>query len=70
MSFRLEQLVAERSSPLERVNILHGSALQRLSAQRLLAQRLLVGANGGGLAGVYGFTPVDLAAGRGPARGG
>ncbi len=54
--FRLAQIVAERSSPLEQVNILHGSALQRLSTQRWLAE-----ANGGGLAGVYGFTPVDLA---------
>ncbi len=53
---RLRQLVSERSGPLERLNILHGSALQRLSAQRMLSE-----ANGGALAAVYGFTPVDLA---------
>ena len=53
---RLTQLAAERPSPLTRLNILHGSALQRLSTQRMLAE-----ANGGALAGVYGFTPVDLA---------
>lgn len=53
---RLTQLAAERSSPLERLNILHGSALQRLSTQRILAE-----ANGGALAAVYGWTPVDLA---------
>ena len=54
---RLTQLVSERSSPLERLNILHGSGLQRLATQRMLAE-----ANGGALAGIYGFTPVDLAA--------
>ena len=53
---RLGQLVSERSSALERINVLHGSALQRVSAQRMLAE-----ANGGVLAAVYGFTPVDLA---------
>lgn len=53
---RLTQLAAERSSPLERLNILHGSALQRLSTQRMLAAT-----NGGALAAVYGWTPVDLA---------
>ncbi len=53
---RLTQMLGERSSPLERLNILHGSALQRLSTQRMLAR-----ANGGALAAVYGFTPVDLA---------
>ena len=53
---RLTQLAAERSSPLERLNILHGSALQRLSTQRMLAE-----ASGGALAAVYGWTPVDLA---------
>ncbi len=53
---RLKQLIAARSSPLERMNILHGSALQRLSTQRMLAE-----ANGGAVASVYGFTPVDLA---------
>ena len=53
---RLTQLAAQRPSPLSRLNILHGSALQRLSTQRMLAE-----ANGGALAGVYGFTPVDLA---------
>ena len=53
---RLTQLAAERPSPLTRLNILHGSALQRLSTQRMLAE-----ANGGALASVYGFTPVDLA---------
>ena len=53
---RLTQLAAERSSPLDRLNILHGSALQRLSTQRMLAE-----ANGGALAAVYGWTPVDLA---------
>ena len=53
---RLKQLLAERSSPLRRLNILHGSALQRLSTQRLLAED-----NDGALAAVYGFTPVDLA---------
>ena len=53
---RLTQLAAERPSPLTRLNILHGSALQRLSTQRMLAK-----ANGGALASVYGFTPVDLA---------
>ncbi len=53
---RLTQLAAERPSPLTRLNVLHGSALQRLSTQRMLAE-----ANGGALAGVYGFTPVDLA---------
>lgn len=54
---RLTELVALRSSPIERLNILHGSGLQRLAAQRMLAE-----ANGGGLAAIYGFTPVDLAA--------
>ncbi len=53
---RLQQLVQERASPLERLNLLHGSALQRLSSQRMLAE-----ASGGGLAAVYGFTPVDIA---------
>ena len=53
---RLTQLAAQRPSPLSRLNILHGSALQRLSTQRMLAE-----ADGGALAGVYGFTPVDLA---------
>ncbi|MXY85571.1 MAG: hypothetical protein F4Y95_03520 [Chloroflexi bacterium] len=53
---RLTQLAAERSSPLDRLNILHGSALQRLSTQRMLAE-----ANGGAVAAVYGWTPVDLA---------
>ena len=53
---RLTQLAAQRPSPLSRLNILHGSALQRLSTQRMLAE-----ANGGALAGVYGYTPVDLA---------
>ena len=53
---RLRQLIAARSSPLDRMNILHGSALQRLSTQRMLAE-----ANGGALAAVYGFTPADLA---------
>ncbi len=53
---RLTQLAAERSSPLDRLNILHGSGLQRLAAQRMLTE-----AAGGGLAAVYGFTPVDLA---------
>ncbi len=53
---RLTQLVEQRSSPLERINILHGSALQRLSTQRLLAR-----SSGGALAAVYGYTPVDLA---------
>ena len=53
---RLRELVGERGSALERMNLLHGSALQRLSAQRMLAE-----ANGGALTGVYGFTPVDLA---------
>ncbi len=53
---RLTQIAAQRSSPLERLNILHGSALQRLSTQRMLAA-----ANGGALAAVYGYTPVDLA---------
>ena len=53
---RLTQLAADRGSPLDRLNILHGSALQRLSTQRMLAA-----ANGGALAAVYGFTPVDLA---------
>ena len=53
---RLAQLAAQRSSPIDRLNILHGSALQRLATQRLLAE-----ANGGALAAVYGFTPVDLA---------
>jgi len=53
---RLTQLAAERRSPLERLNILHGSALQRLATQRMLAE-----ANGGALAAVHGFTPVDLA---------
>lgn len=53
---RLTQLAAERDSPLERLNILHGSALQRLSTQRMLAAE-----SGGSLAAVYGFTPVDLA---------
>ena len=53
---RLCQLAAERSSPLERLNILHGSGLQRLAVQRMLAESA-----GGGLAAVYGFTPVDLA---------
>ena len=53
---RLTQLAAQRPSPLSRLNILHGSALQRLYTQRMLAE-----ANGGALAGVYGFTPVDLA---------
>lgn len=53
---RLRQLVSQRSGPLERLNILHGSALQRLSTQRMLTE-----ANGGALAAVYGFTPVDLA---------
>ena len=65
---RLTQLSAERPSPLSRLNILHGSALQRLSTQRMLAE-----ANDGALAGVYGFTPVDLAQaaagfGDGPSR--
>ena len=54
---RLTQLVAERDFPLRRLNILHGSALQRLATQRMLAE-----ANGGALAAIYGFTPVDLAA--------
>ncbi|MCY4619879.1 MAG: PD-(D/E)XK nuclease family protein [Chloroflexi bacterium] len=53
---RLTQLAAQRPSLLSRLNILHGSALQRLSTQRMLAE-----ATGGALAGVYGFTPVDLA---------
>lgn len=53
---RLTELVARRSSPIERLNILHGSGLQRLSTQRMLTE-----ANGGGLAAIYGFTPVDLA---------
>ncbi|MXX48631.1 MAG: hypothetical protein F4Z38_10075 [Chloroflexi bacterium] len=53
---RLTQLAAERSSPLDRLNILHGSALKRLSTQRMLAE-----ANGGAVAAVYGWTPVDLA---------
>ncbi|MCY3567741.1 MAG: PD-(D/E)XK nuclease family protein, partial [Chloroflexi bacterium] len=53
---RLTQLAAERSSPLDRLNILYGSGLQRLAAQRMLTE-----AAGGGLAAVYGFTPVDLA---------
>ena len=53
---RLTQLAAQRPSPLSRLNLLHGSALQRLSTQRILAE-----ANGGALAGVYGFTPVDFA---------
>lgn len=53
---RLAQLAAQRSSPIDRLNILHGSALQRLAAQRMLAE-----ANGGAVAAVYGFTPVDLA---------
>ncbi|MYE06525.1 MAG: hypothetical protein F4Y04_04770 [Chloroflexi bacterium] len=53
---RLTQLAGERSSPLDRLNLLHGSALQRLSTQRMLAE-----ASGGALAAVYGFTPVDLA---------
>ena len=57
---RLRQLVSERSSALERLNILHGSALQRLSTQRMLAEANS-GANGGALAAVYGFTPVDVA---------
>ncbi len=53
---RLRQLVSQRSGPLERLNVLHGSALQRLSTQRMLTE-----ANGGALAALYGFTPVDLA---------
>ena len=53
---RLCQLAAERSSPFERLNILHGSGLQRLAVQRMLAESA-----SGGLAAVYGFTPVDLA---------
>ena len=53
---RLTQLASERTSPLERLKVLHGSALQQLSTQRMLAVE-----NGGGLAAVYGFTPVDIA---------
>ncbi len=53
---RLTELVSRRSTPLERLNILHGSGLQRLATQRMLAR-----ASGGGLAAFYGFTPVDLA---------
>ena len=53
---RLVQLVGERGSAISRLNVLHGSALQRVAAERMLAE-----ASGGGLAGVYGFTPVDLA---------
>ncbi|MYF23004.1 MAG: PD-(D/E)XK nuclease family protein [Chloroflexi bacterium] len=53
---RLTQLAADRSTPLERLNVLYGSGLQRLAAQRMLTE-----AAGGGLAAVYGFTPVDLA---------
>ena len=53
---RLVELVGERSSPLERINLLHGSALQRLSVQRMLAAEF-----GGGIAALYGFTPVDIA---------
>ena len=53
---RLTQLVAHRSSPLERLNVLYGSALQKLASQRQLAE-----SQGGALAAVYGFTPVDLA---------
>jgi hypothetical protein len=53
---RLIQLAAQRRSPLNRLNLLHGSALQRLSTQRMLTE-----ANDGALAAVYGFTPVDLA---------
>ena len=53
---RLSQLAAERHAPLDRLNILHGSAVQRLSTQRVLAE-----SNGGALAAVYGYTPVDLA---------
>ena len=53
---RLVQLASQRSSPLDRLNILHGSGLQRWATQRMLAE-----SNGGALAGIYGFTPVDLA---------
>ena len=53
---RLTRLVAERPSPLTRLNVLFGSSLQRIDSQRRLAQEF-----GGGLAAIYGFTPVDLA---------
>ena len=53
---RLIQLVAERPSQLTRLNVLFGSSLQRIDSQRRLAQHF-----GGGLAAIYGFTPVDLA---------
>lgn len=53
---RLSEFVRARPSPLMRVNLLFGSALQRVDAQRRLADEF-----GGGLASVHGYTPVDLA---------
>ena len=53
---RLTQLAAARKFSADRLNVLHGSALQRRTASQLLAE-----ADGGALAAVYGYTPVDLA---------
>ena len=53
---RLSEIVQARPSPLARLNVLYGSALQRVDAQRRMAVEM-----GGGLTAVYGFTPVDLA---------
>lgn len=53
---RLTQLASARHSSADRLNLLHGSALQRRAASQLLAE-----ADGGAVAAVYGYTPVDLA---------